>query len=65
MIFFKLTMFNPLWNPPPPPPLEIVLLKFIIDVDKCLTKCMRSVSMHCMNVLRDEVEVGESIYNAT
>ena len=28
----------------PPPPLEIVLLKFIIDVDKCLTKCMSSGS---------------------
>ena len=27
-------------------PLEIVLLKFIIDVDKCLTKCMSSESMH-------------------
>ena len=29
-----------------PPPLEIVLLKFIIDIDKCLTKCMSSESMH-------------------
>ena len=28
------------------PPLEIVLLKFTIDVDKCLTKCMSSESMH-------------------
>ena len=28
------------------PPLEIVLLKFIIDVDKCLTKYMSSESMH-------------------
>ena len=27
-----------------PPSLEIVLLKFIIDVDKCLTKCMSSES---------------------
>ena len=26
--------------------LEIVLLKFIIDVEKCLTKCMSSESMH-------------------
>ena len=26
--------------------LEIVLLKFVIDVDKCLTKCMSSGSMH-------------------
>ncbi len=32
--------------PPPPPPLKIVLLKFIIDVDKCLTKCMSNESMH-------------------
>ena len=29
-----------------PPPLVIVLLKFINDVDKCLTKCMSSESMH-------------------
>ena len=28
------------------PFLEIVLLKLIIDVDKCLTKCMSSESMH-------------------
>ena len=28
------------------PPLEIILLKFIIDVGKCLTKCMSSESMH-------------------
>ena len=31
---------------PPPPTLEIVLLIFITDVDKCLTKCMSSESMH-------------------
>ena len=31
---------------PPPPPKEIILLKFFIDVDKCLTKCMSSESMH-------------------
>ena len=29
-----------------PPPLEIVLSKLFIDVDKCLTKCMSSESMH-------------------
>ena len=28
------------------PPMEMVLLKLIIDVDKCLTKCMSSESMH-------------------
>ena len=28
------------------PHLEIVLIKFIIDVGKCLTKCMSSESMH-------------------
>ena len=28
------------------PPLEIVLLKFIIDVDKGLAKCMSSERMH-------------------
>ena len=27
-------------------PLEIVLLRFIVDVDKCMTKCMSSESMH-------------------
>ena len=31
---------------PSPPHLEIVLLKFIIDVDKCLTKCLSSESVH-------------------
>ena len=28
------------------PSFEIVLLKFIIDLDKCLIKCMSSESMH-------------------
>ena len=28
------------------PPLEIVFFKCILDVDKCLTKCMSSESMH-------------------
>ena len=40
---------TPHWNlfaPPPPPPLGNVLLKFIINVDKCLAKCMSSESMH-------------------
>ena len=43
--------FSPCLEPFPPAwnlfePLEIVLLILIIDVDKCLTKCMSSESMH-------------------
>ena len=37
----------PLCNHLLPPPLgNCVILIFIIDVDKCLTKCMSSESMH-------------------
>ena len=35
----------PLGNILPPPP-ENCIIKIIIDVDKCLTKCMSSESMH-------------------
>ena len=40
-------------------PLEIVLLKFIIDVDKCLTKCMSSEVCIC-----NEIRVWMRVYTA-
>ena len=56
--------FCPPWNLfapppplPPPPPLEVV--KFIIDVDKCLTKCMSMRVCIC-----NEIRVRMRVYTA-